>query len=279
MALPVAQRPARGLPEFDLSRPNAARICNVLLDGKDNFESDRAATREILRWAPEMLTLARGNRDFLRRAIRHLTGEPAIAQFLDLGTGMPTCENVHDMAARHHTSPRVVYVDNDTVTVTHARALLDNGGSAVAIQGDVREPARILDDPQVTATLDFERPVAVLLSSVLHFVPDADDPAGIVRTFLERLAPGSALVISHLCGEHADPRAVAAVEEVYAGTATPLAVRGRDEIAAFFDGWEVRAPGVVDVGYWPLSTERRSRTALTLYGGVAHRRPAPSSWV
>ncbi|REE95792.1 SAM-dependent methyltransferase [Thermomonospora umbrina] len=277
MAPPAVRRDrarlSGGAPEFDLSRPNAARICNVLLDGKDNFESDRSAAHDLLHWAPEMRALAKAGRDFLGRAVRHLTDGPEIGQFLDLGTGMPIHCNVHDMAAQSHPSPRVVYVDNDTVAVTHARALLDNGTTTVAIEGDLRDPTRILEDPQVAAILDFERPVAVLMTSVLHFVADADRPGESVRTFLEALAPGSALVISHACRDHAAPEALAGVEAVYEATTTPLTARTRDEIAALFDGWELGPRGPVDIAYWPLSTERRPRPAMTLYGGVAHLRP------
>ncbi|SEG56407.1 S-adenosyl methyltransferase [Thermomonospora echinospora] len=269
MALSAAPRPSAGAPEFSLSRPNVARMCNYLLNGKDNFEADRLAADDVLRRAPEMLTLVRANRDFLTRAIRRLTEGPGIGQFLDLGTGMPMSPSVHEIAARFHPSPRVAYVDNDSVAVAHARALLDNGDTVVAVDGDLREPERILADPRLTSVIDFERPVAVLLSAVLHFVTDEEGAARIVGALRDALAPGSALVISHACLDHADPQVLADVAEVYTRTGLPLVPRSRARIGEFFTGFELIDPGLTDVAHWPLTTGPRPRPALTFYGGVA----------
>jgi S-adenosyl methyltransferase len=269
MAPFAARRPSAGAPEFSLSRPNVARMCNYFLDGKDNFESDRLAADEILRRAPEMLALARANRDFLARAIRRLAAGPAIGQFLDLGAGMPISPNVHEIAGRFHPSPRVAYVDNDAVAVTHARALLDNGRTVVALDGDLRDPGRVLADPRLNSVIDFGRPVAVLLSAVLHFIGDDEGPAEIVGALRDALAPGSALVISHACLDHADPQVLAGVEQVFAETGTPLVARSRARIGEFFTGFEPAAPGLTDIAGRPLPIGRRPRPALTFYGGVA----------
>lgn len=269
MALSAARRLSTGAPEFSLSRPNVARMCNYLLGGKDNFEPDRLAADEILRHAPEMLTLTRANRDFLARAVKRLAAGHGIGQFLDLGTGMPISPSVHEIARRSHPSPRVAYVDNDAVAVTHARALLDDGEAVLAVAGDLRDPGRLLADPRLNSVIDFDRPVAVLLSAVLHFIADDERPAEIVAALREALAPGSALVVSHACLDHADPWALAGVERAFAETGTPLVARSRARIGEFFTGFEPIGPGLTDVARWPLSAAHRSRPALTFYGGVA----------
>ncbi|WP_229795368.1 SAM-dependent methyltransferase, partial [Saccharothrix coeruleofusca] len=197
---------------------------------------------------PGMAGAARANRSFLRRAVRYLLAQ-GIDQFLDLGSGIPTVGNVHEIADQ----ARVVYVDVEPVAVAHSTALLQGNPRALAVQADLRDPASVLEHPQVRELLDFERPIGVLMVAVLHFVQDADDPAGAVARYREALAPGSYLVISHGSLEgvqvegHAD---TARVQDVYKRTDSPLVLRSRAEVVPFFDGWDLVEPGVVMLPEW-----------------------------
>ncbi|WP_433334271.1 SAM-dependent methyltransferase [Spirillospora sp. CA-294931] len=261
-----------GVPEIDLCRPNIARMSNYLLGGKDNYAADRAAVREIAEHAPEALSLAHGNREFQGRTVRSLA-EEGIDQFVELGAGMPIGQGVHDVAGKAVQRPRVVYVDNDPVVVTHGRALLDNGDNVAAIEGDLRTPEVLLKHPRMQATIDFRRPVAVLCTEVLHFVRDSERPRAILRAFREVMAPGSALVLSHACADHAAPEALRAVERVYSRTGVPLVPRGRDEILRMFDGFDTVGPGLMDITRWPFAHPSPPDAALALFGGVARYRP------
>jgi hypothetical protein len=267
------EEPRPVLRGVDMSRPNVARMDNYLLDGKDNYASDRSAVWEITEHAPELHPLAHANRDFLLRSVRRLAEEEHVDQFLDLGSGMPIGQAVHRIAGRFVARPRVVYVDNDPVVVSHGRALLDNDDTVVTVDGDVRAPDRILQDPRVTDVIDFGRPVAVLCTAVLHHIRDRDRPWDTVRAFQDAMVPGSALVLTHLCGDHADPRVVADVEEVYARANAPLVMRSRTEITCLFDGFDTAEPPLVDIAYWPNARRRSRRSAITFYGGVAGGRP------
>jgi S-adenosyl methyltransferase len=237
--------------DVDGEKPNIARMYDYFLGGSHNFAADREAAERAAAALPRIRPLLRHNRAFLGRCVRALLAE-GVDQFLDLGSGIPTVGNVHQVAQALNPGAKVAYVDFDAVAVAHSRHLLDANPNATAVQADLREPATILDDPGITKLLDFNRPVAVLLVSVLHFVPDGDDPPGIVAAYRDRLAQGSYLAISHAWLEDLPPQAgdVNAFSKVYAQTGSPLTYRTREQITALFDGTDLLDPGVVPVPQW-----------------------------
>jgi O-methyltransferase involved in polyketide biosynthesis len=226
---------------IDPNVPSPARIYDYLLGGKDNFAVDRAAAEKILEHAPNAKEAAQANRRFLIRAVEYLADQ-GIRQFLDIGAGLPTQENVHEVALRKAPDSRIVYVDNDPIVLAHARALLACNAQTIAVAGDLREPESILDNPEVTAHLDFNEPVGLILVAILHFIPDeAAYPA--VAKLRDRLAPGSHLVISHGSAGRLDDKGVAAIRRVYARSSAGEAVaRTREEILRFFEGASSSSP-------------------------------------
>ncbi|GAA5068155.1 SAM-dependent methyltransferase [Thermocatellispora tengchongensis] len=235
--------------DFDPTTPNVARLYDYYLGGKDNFAADREAAEKILAVAPELRLAARENRAFLGRAVRFMARE-GITQFLDIGTGLPTQGNVHEVAGEVVTEPHVVYVDRDPVVLTHARALLAGAGRGTTIvQGDLRRPEEILTHPDVVKALDFSRPIGLLLVAVMHFITEDDGPARIMATLRDALPPGSLLALSH--GTR-DARAAAVDKgtEVYQKATSPLVLRTRAEIEALFTGLELVEPGVVWLPQW-----------------------------
>jgi len=235
---------------LDTSTPNPARIYDALLGGKDNFPADRTAAHAILNVAPQARRGARENRAFLQRAVRYLAAEEAgIRQFLDIGTGLPTQGNVHQVAQAVAPDARVAYVDHDPVVHVHANALLANHTTTVAVLADLRDPEAILRHPEVRRLLDFARPVAVLLVAVLHFLRDEEDPAGIVARLRDAMAPGSYLVVSHATADF-HPQAGAKVTEVYQRASAPLVLRSHSETGRFFGGFDLVAPGLVEPASW-----------------------------
>jgi hypothetical protein len=248
------ERPSWAPEGIDLDRPNAARMYDYALGGSHNFAVDREMVEKVEAMMPGSALIAHANRAFLRRAVRYCL-DAGIRQFLDIGAGIPTVGAVHEVARVAHPPSRVVYIDTDPVAVAHGQAILRDTGSVAAIGGDLRHTGEILADPRVTKLIDFTRPVAVLLIAVLHFVPDTDDPGGIVGTLRDRLAPGSHLVISHGTTD-ALPDEADAVGQVYKGTSTPLSLRPRAAIAALFAGFELVEPGLTWVTDWrPDGTE------------------------
>ncbi len=235
---------------LDTSTPNPARIYDALLGGKDNFPADRTAAHAILNVAPQARRGARENRAFLQRAVRYLAAEEAgIRQFLDIGTGLPTQGNVHQVAQAVAPDARVAYVDHDPVVHVHANALLADNTTTVAVLADLRDPEAILRHPEVRRLLDFARPVAVLLVAVLHFLRDEEDPAGIVARLRDAMAPGSYLVVSHATADF-HPQAGAKVTEVYQRASAPLVLRSHSETGRFFGGFDLVAPGLVEPASW-----------------------------
>jgi hypothetical protein len=232
---------------IDASIATAARMYDYWLGGHDNFAADRIAALKVADRVPEVPLVARANRAFLGRAVRFLAGEAGIRQFLDLGTGLPTRGNVHQVAQAITPGARVVYVDNDPMVLAHSRALKTGEGTAV-IHADLRDADTILDHPDTRRLIDFTQPLAVLFVSVLHFVGGPDAAAAVAR-FTGAAAPGSYLVLSHVTGEP-DPQTAAAGTAVYASTASPITARTRQEILAFFDGLEILEPGLVPVSQW-----------------------------
>jgi hypothetical protein len=261
---------ARGL---DVTVPNVARIYDFILGGKDHFDADRAAAEQILAVIPGGSGPARMNRAFLGRVVRFLAVERGIRQFLDIGSGLPTAANVHEIAQAVAPDARVVYVDNDPVVVLHAQAILEDRAKGVAaVRGDLRDPAGILASPAVRELIDFSQPVAVLLFAVLHFVPDADDPRSLLARFKDVMAPGSALALSHITDENLDEEASQAGRAAYQSTSAPIGPRSRAQIEGFFDGLDLLPPGVVGLSHWPEPDP--DDAVLLFYGGLAVK-PAP----
>jgi len=256
---------ARGL---DVTVPNVARIYDYILGGKDNFDADRAAAAQILAVIPGGSGPARMNRAFLGRVVHFLAAERGIRQFLDIGSGLPTASNVHQIAQAADPDARVVYVDNDPVVVLHAQAILEDRAKGVAaVRGDLRDPAGITASPAVRELIDFGQPVAVLLFAVLHFIPDADDPRALLARFSDVMAPGSALALSHITDENIDEEAARAGRAVYQTASAPIVPRSRAQIEGFFDGFDLLPPGVAGISQWPLPDP--GGAAMHFYGGVA----------
>jgi hypothetical protein len=260
--------------KFDTSAPNVARIYNALLGGKDNYESDRQAAGRILEIEPESADVARQNRAFLGRMVRFLTEEKGIRQFLDIGSGLPTASNVHEVAQSCAPGSRVVYVDNDVTVLAHARALLVSTpeGQCGYVQSDLRDTGSIIT--RAGEILDFSKPVAILLIAILHFVPDQDDPWGIVGRLTDAISPGSYLTVSHATPESfTDAASEELLSKVYAETASGgVTPRPKAEIERFFSGLEMTDPGVVNISAWrPAPGDPETRTLF--YGGAAIKIP------
>jgi SAM-dependent methyltransferase len=247
--------------DFDVETPNVARMYDFYLGGKDNYAADRAAALEVLKSAPQTPALAMENRAFLGRAVRHLAVTAGIGQFLDIGTGLPTQGNVHEVAQAALPGARVVYVDKDPIVLSHARALLAGAPDTRVVAADMRDPATILDDPATRAALDFTRPVAVLAISMLHCLTDAEDPWASVARLRDALAPGSFLVLSHITAED-EPAAAKAGADVYRRANMEMTLRSRDAIARFFDGFEILDPGLVRLVDWRPGNARAPRDDL-----------------
>jgi len=237
-----------GTEVLDISVAHPARVYDAWLGGKDHFQADRAAAAAVMKANPAIMPGVKGNRAFLGRLVRHLS-MAGVTQFLDLGTGLPSANNVHEVAQGLNPSARVVYVDNDPIVLVHARALLTGTRGTVAyIDADIRDAGAILD--KARDTLDFTRPVAVMLLMTVQFIPDRYDPYGIVRTFMDAVPSGSYLAIS--CPERVDGDPVSAEGSARYNqvVATPMVRRSRDEIAHFFEGLEILEPGFVHMTRW-----------------------------
>jgi S-adenosyl methyltransferase len=224
---------------IDGSIPNVARVYDYMLGGKDNFPADREAAEMILQAFPEAREGVRQNRAYLRRAVRYLAEKAGMRQFLDIGTGLPTQENVHQVAQSHQPAAHVVYVDNDPVVCAHGRVLLADSDKVAMVEADLRQPEQILDDPVTRELLDFDQPVALLLVAILHFIPDQDDPFGAVAKLRDALAPGSYLVISHMLEAEQRRSDTEQVKSVYARASAGVVPRTRDQIMRFFEGFEL----------------------------------------
>jgi len=237
--------------EIDTSVAHPARVYDYWLGGKDNFAADRALGDAIMAAVPTIQLMARANREFLGRAARYLAGEAGIRQFLDIGTGIPTAGNTHEVAQEAAPDARVLYVDNDPIVLTHARALMtsDPAGATAFIEADLREPRKILGDPELAATLDLSKPVALMLVAVLMYFRDADDPQQMVSTLVDALPSGSYLTITHPTADFNAEAMAGAVAAAEHGGIT-LVPRSQAETEAFFAGLELVEPGVVPVLAW-----------------------------
>jgi len=238
--------PRRIPPEIDIRKPSAARVYDAILGGKDNFPWDRAVAAAVIAAFPQAATSAALNRQVLERAVRYLHSR-GIDQFLDLGSGLPTARNTHEIARELNPRALVAYVDNDPIVLTHGRAQLVDDTATTVVMADVRQPDTILNSPAITAFLDFSRPIGLVLNGVIHHLSDDEDPHGVVTKLTSALAPGSYLQLTHF--STAAP-AAAALERVLMRSVGSGRLRSADEITAFFDGLELVDPGVVFLPEW-----------------------------
>ena len=271
----MAPQPSQsnGVPDpIGAHTPNVARIYDYLLGGKDNFQVDQEAARELLQAVPDASVAAWDNREFLGRAVRFLSKEAGIRQFIDIGTGLPTRANVHGIAQQCIAEPHVAYIDNDPVVLSHARALLAQQPAVVAVEGDLRAPMQILASPEVQALITFDEPIAVLLVAILHFIRDEENPYGIVKQLKEAMPRGSYLVLSHVTGDHLPPNAADKADALYRQTNAPGIIRSRDAIEHFFDGLQLIPPGLVNVASWRADWLVTGPGRTIIYAGVGRKR-------
>ncbi|MFJ8844849.1 SAM-dependent methyltransferase [Streptomyces cyaneofuscatus] len=270
------ERPAWAPQGIDISVPSVSRMYDFYLGGSHNFEVDREAARKAMEFLPGLPKIMQANRAFMRRAVRYAV-DAGIDQFLDIGSGIPTFGNVHEVAQAADPRAKVAYVDHDPVAVAHSQAVLEGNDHAVVAAADLRRPKEILAAPEVAGLLDLNRPVALLLVAVLHFIEDADDPRAAVAELREALAPRSLLILTHasyegipLSREEAD-----GTVGVYRNIRNPLIMRTREEIGAFFEGYEMVEPGLVSMPEWrpdtPQAPEQEDPYAFSGFGGVGRK--------
>jgi hypothetical protein len=269
-ALPCARLLMRR--DFDPTVPNVARVYDVLLGGKDNFAADRQAAAKLLEAVPGAAVAARENRAFLGRAVRFLAREAGICQFLDLGTGLPTAGSVHEIAqADDPRQVRVVYADYDPVVVRHAEALLGGSLTAAVVRADLRQPWELFAQPTVRTLINLAEPVAILLVAVLHFIEDHEDPWATVNCYKDLMAPGSYLVVSHVTADHLSAEAAAQAQAAYAGASAPGVPRSREQVAGFFAGLDMVAPGLVDLAAWRPAHLGPACGPAVFYAGIGRK--------
>jgi hypothetical protein len=234
----------------DTDTPNVARIYDYLLGGKNNFRADRAAAGRLIDAIPDAAEIARDNRSFLGRVVRYLVTEGGIRQFLDLGAGLPTQANVHELAQGVAPGVRVVYVDNDPVVASHGRALLTVAGEVGMVHADLRDAADVLRHPDVAGLLDLTQPLAVLCTSTLHFIGDEAEPHAVIAAYRDQMAPGSYLAITHGTREEDPDEEGEAATGVYRRASSQLYLRPLPEVLRFFDGFELVEPGLTWITEW-----------------------------
>jgi SAM-dependent methyltransferase len=268
------ERPAWAPQGIDISVPSVSRIYDYYLGGSHNFEVDREAARKAMEFMPGLPKIMQANRAFMRRAVNYAVGE-GVTQFLDIGSGIPTFGNVHEVAQKASAESRVVYVDHDPVAVSHSRAVLDGNEQAGVVSADLRKPQQILDSPETTGLLDLERPVALLLVAVLHFLEDEDDPQSAVAVLRDALAPGSLVIVTHASyeGIPVPKEQAGGAVDVYQNIRNPLVMRSREEIARFFEGYEMVEPGLVSMPLWRPDTpaEQEDPYAFAGFAGVGRK--------
>jgi hypothetical protein len=253
--------------------PNAARVYDYWLDGAHNFATDRAMANEIQQVMPDIRDGIRIHRSFLRRAVLFMV-ESGIHQFLDIGSGIPTVGNVHEIAQQANPECRIVYVDKESVAVAHSKLLLQDNNRAVAIRANLRDVADILDHPETKQLLDFDQPVGLLMLALLHFVPDSWDPVGIIAQYRDRLAPGSYLGISHVTAD-GDPTGLTEAIQLYQNTRDPMYLRSHEEVLRLFTGFELVEPGLVGCAFWrpsgPGDISDSADMNTLPYGGIGRK--------
>jgi hypothetical protein len=256
----------------DFTVPNVARIYDCLLGGKDNFEVDRQAATKLMQVVPDAPHAARANRMFLHRAVKYLAASEGIRQFIDIGTGLPTQGNTHEIVRSVNMHARVMYVDYDPVVVTHARALLEKGNEQnVSVHtADLRRPKDIIMRAIESKLINLDKPVAILLVAILHFIRDDEDPYGIVDTLKDAMPSGSYLALTHVTHDAVPEEDMRQAEEVYSSATAPIVTRSLEDVTQFFSGLDVVTPGVVDVNEWrPGPGELLTHARTIFYGGVA----------
>ncbi|HSA51137.1 MAG TPA: SAM-dependent methyltransferase [Yinghuangia sp.] len=263
---------------IDVSVASVARVYDYLLGGKDNFKVDRDTADAMLAIDPSSRAMTINNRRFLQRAVRTLAQEYGITQFLDHGSGLPTQDNVHQIAQSVHPEARVVYVDNDPIVLAHGRALLADNASTTVISADVRDTDALMAHPDVVKLLDFDRPVGALFVSLLHSIPDRDDPGALLRRVVDRLAPGSFIAVSHLVSLDAEIREQRTAFALEAHAGQWGRVRTPEEVTAFIEsaGVDILAPGLCEVSQWrPDGSDGpvQESTDWFEFGGVARKDP------
>ena len=269
----IASAAASTVPDaFDASVAHIARVYNYWLGGKDNYAADRVAAEEVIAAYPTIHTSVRAQRAFLGRAVRYLVAEAGIRQFLDIGTGLPSANNTHEVAQREAPECRIVYVDKDPIVLAHARALLTSSpqGATEYIDADLRDTAEILK--QAAAILDFGKPLAVMLLGVLHCIPDADDPAALVAQLVAAVPSGSYLVISHPARDIHTSQVTTATDRMNPMMSEPVTLRTRDEVSPFFAGLDLVEPGLVQLHRWRPGPEGPvPGHDIANYGAVARK--------
>jgi hypothetical protein len=261
----------------DPTKPSIARVYDYWLGGTHNLAADREFGRRMETLDPRIPAACKANRAFLGRAVRFLAEQAGIRQFIDIGSGIPTAGNVHEVTQRAAPDARVVYADRDPVAVAEGRELLKGNRLATVIQADLRDPAAILSDPETGRLIDFDKPVGLILVAVLHFIMDAQEPYGIVDRLRDATVPGSYLVVSHVTNQD-NPRLATAVERAYNAHAADGQARSRAEILRFFGSWELAEPGLVHAPLWqPDSPEDvpRHPEQFWFLAGTA-RKPEPA---
>ncbi|MGW5937865.1 SAM-dependent methyltransferase [Streptomyces celluloflavus] len=270
---------AAGKPPVELhtDRPHAARVYDLLLGGKTNYPADREAAKATLAVLPNAAMIARQNRSFMHRAARYLTVEAGIRQFLDIGTGIPTSPNLHEIVQSIAPQSRIVYADNDPIVLAHSRALHTSHpeGRTAYVQADLCSPESILDDPRLRQTLDLTQPVALTLLAVLHWLPAEHDPYAIVRQILRAFPAGSYLALTYVTNDF-DPSALRDVSDTFRARGSHVNARRKDEVLRFFDGMELVEPGLQVVQRWrpdptDLGADAIADTDIPLYAGVARK--------
>jgi hypothetical protein len=266
---PASAEEMAAVPDFDMTKAHIARVQDYWLGGKDHFEVDRIAGDEAIAALPDMAASVRNTRAFLGRTVRFLAEEAGIRQFLDIGTGIPTAANTHEVAQAVAPESRIVYVDNDPMVLAHARALLtsDPRGECAYVDADIRDTRHILD--VAAKVLDFSKPVGVVLMAVLQFVPDADDPHAIVRHLMGAVPAGSYLVISHPASDIQATAMAGMANRLNQLMAQQVKPRSRAEVTRFFDGLELVEPGVIRCPEWRPASPGDAAGKSTMWGGVA----------
>jgi hypothetical protein len=257
------------LAQIDTTVPNVARVWNYLVGGRDNFDADRRAARQLVAVAPVMADVAHASRAFLRRVVRHLAGEAGIRQFLDIGTGIPTAGNTHEIAQQVVPQSRIVYVDNDPMVLVHARALLRSSPEGVTsyIDADARDPGKIIAGAQ--ETLDFSEPVAIVMIDVLNFIEGTSEVGAIIRTLFDAVPSGSYIALMQPA---VDEDLLIAQRRWNQISPVRVWLRDRDEVAGWLDGMELVKPGIVDVDKWqPAEGDPEYPDGMPLYGAVARK--------
>ncbi|MFE8952981.1 SAM-dependent methyltransferase [Streptomyces althioticus] len=269
------ERPAWAPRSIDITVPSVSRMYDYYLGGSHNFEVDREAARKAMEFMPGLPKVMQANRAFMRRAVRYAVSE-GVTQFLDIGSGIPTFGNVHEVARAADPEARVMYVDHDPVAVAHSKVVLEGDDRADILAADLRKPQEILGSDEVGRLIDLNRPVALLLVAILHFVEEADDPYGAVAELREALAPGSMLVLTHATyeGIPLPPERAEGAVDVYRDMRNPLIMRTRDEIARFFEGYDMVEPGLVPMPRWRPDTEPEDEDPYAFSGLVGVGRTA-----